>query len=213
MNIYELICETNKKIMQGENFTDAEKQKISNELLSNVSSKDTVSRFHKGVNATGGMYPAFYITPYNNGKKLRLITGELPKTHILAANGYELEILRILALFAGDNIIVKSMLGETADRLDTTCFSNFCPQGECAGAGIAALRFWSAYNINDTARQGKIIRGISKYRDGKGKYKLDLPMRYTRLAFSGCDYETVKDELEYLSENHSNRITHIRETV
>jgi hypothetical protein len=85
----------------------------------------------------------FYITPYNDGKKLRLVTGELPKTHILAANHYELEILRILALWDIDNPKVRFMIDETLKRLNTTCFAHWCPAGECVGAAVTVLRFIS----------------------------------------------------------------------
>lgn len=143
MNTYELLFgRTNLELMKGKDFSDSEKQQITKSLLSAVSSEDTVSRFHKGVKTEyTNMYPMFYIPPYNDGKKLRLITGELPKTHILAANHYELEILRILVLFDKNNSVVKNMIDKTIERLDATCYAHWCSAGECVGAGISVLRF------------------------------------------------------------------------
>ena len=70
------------------------------------------------------LYPLFFILPYNNGRKLRLITGTLPKTQILSANHYELEILCLLALWDRRNPRVKHMLD--VKRLDKCCFTHLC---------------------------------------------------------------------------------------
>ena len=170
MSTQELLRNTNCKMIKGEHFSDSEKQKITQNLLSAVSHQDTVSRFHKGVKSPNDgriLYPLFYIPPYNDGKKSRLITGQLPKTQILSANHYELEILRILALWDKDNPKVQLMLDETLKRLDTTCFAHFCATGECVGAGIAVLRFLSVLSLRDDKWINEILTPmIAQYNNG-----------------------------------------------
>lgn len=209
MSIHELLRDTNSKMLKGENFSDLEKQEITQVLLSGVSSQDTVNRFHKGVRAPDDgriIYPLFYIPPYNDGKKLRLITGQLPKTQILSANHYELEILRILALWDRDNPTVRSMLDETSKRLDTTCFSHFCATGECVGAGVAVLRFLSALNPQDVKWINEILMPmIAQYNNGhKGMAATNnnVPVFYLYsvlpdIANESC-YELIKERKEWI---------------
>jgi hypothetical protein len=75
----------------------------------------------------------------------------MPKTHLLSANHYELEILRLLALWGADNDQVAQMVYQSLKRLDATCFGHFCSEGECIGASIATLRLLSAVRpVNNT---------------------------------------------------------------
>ena len=146
MDIGAMLTEVNKRIFAGVPFAEAEQRDICAALLRARSDAATVRRYHRAVHApTDGrrLYPLFFIPPYNGGKKIRLITGQLPKTQLLSANHYELEILRLLALWDGENPEVADMLTQTVKRLDSTCFAHFCPTGECVGAGVAALRFLS----------------------------------------------------------------------
>ena len=95
-DLHELMCSINSKIIQKENFANEEITAFINVFLQKVSSNNAVQRFHQGVRAPEDgrqMYPLFYIPPYNDGKKLHTLNGVLPKTHIYAANSYELEIL------------------------------------------------------------------------------------------------------------------------
>ena len=73
---------------------------------------------------TDNIYPNYYIPPYNENKKLRLVQGYLPKTNILYANHYELEIIRLLFLFTPENEKVIEMVRKTLQRLKDTCFGN-----------------------------------------------------------------------------------------
>jgi hypothetical protein len=201
VNTYEhLLGKINLEIMRGKNFSDLEKQEIVNRLLGVASGNDTVSRFHKSVKAPEylyyigksddkrKMYPMFFIPPYNEGKKLRLITGELPKTHLLASNHYELEILRILILFDKNNPTVKNMVKKTIERLDTTCFAHWCPTGECVGAGISVLRFLSALRPRNDEWINKILVPLLELEKGGkgGTYyiKVNIPFYYMLTAVS-----------------------------
>jgi hypothetical protein len=47
--MYKLIEDVSRKLFAGEDFNVQERQKIVNELLANISGKDTVERFNKGV--------------------------------------------------------------------------------------------------------------------------------------------------------------------
>ena len=154
MNVYETIISINRRLIEGDMITPAERQKASEFFLVNVSDRRTVIRFHNGVNAPGPedgrrMYPEFFIPPYNEGKKYMTITGMTPKTHILSANAYELEILRLLALFSPDDEIVKSMVHRTREQLATTCFAGSCYLGECYETGLVALRFLGSAFASD----------------------------------------------------------------
>ncbi|MBO5178322.1 MAG: hypothetical protein J6C07_12770, partial [Lachnospiraceae bacterium] len=90
---------------------------------------------------TDNIYPNYFIPPYNENKKLRLADGSLPKTNILYANYFELEILRILFQFAPENEMVQEMITNALQRLRNTCYGNKCPKGECVAAGKEVLRF------------------------------------------------------------------------
>lgn len=160
MNAYELIRHLNSELVKGTAFTAAEKKEATTRLLAGADSREKAERFRQGVKAPDDgriLYPLFYIPPYNGGKKLRLFTGELPKTHILSANHYELEVLRLLALWDKDNPIVTRMLDETVRRLETTCFARFCSLGDCVGAGVATLRFLTALRTGQEEWINKLL--------------------------------------------------------
>ena len=209
MIAYDLLCETNWKMIKGETFSDLEKQKIAHTFLSAVDNKDIVSRFHKGVNVTDGnrmLYPLFFIPPYNNGKKNRLITGELPKTQLLNANHYELEILRILALWDKDNPVVKAMLDETLRRLDAACFAHFCETGECVGAGISVLRLISILTNRSKKWMDELISPLinlhNNCKSGMASIKNNLPVFYLYSALpdgkNELCYNLINEKKEFL---------------
>ena len=149
MTLHELMIKTNHYLIKGGQLTDAHKAKIVNQFLDEVSSQSVADRFYTGVkfpkntDDTGRqMYPWFYIPPYNGGKKLKTVLGQTPGTHILSANMYELEILRLLHLLATDNPDVQAMINRTLERLKTTCYGkDGCEMGECYDTSIVVLRF------------------------------------------------------------------------
>ena len=129
MTSYELMIKTNHYLIKGNVLTDKHRNNIVSQLLSARSSSDQAKRFYMGLkypNNTDkdgrGMYPIFFIPPYNDGKKLKTILYQTPKTHILSANMYELEILRLLYLLDPKNEQINHMVNETIERLKTTCF-------------------------------------------------------------------------------------------
>lgn len=145
MNNYKILMEVNRKVDLGENsIIEEEKQKIAELLLDGIACKDDVKKYKLRMRVnpyTDTTYPNYFIPPYNGNKKLRLADGSLPKTHILYANYFELEILRILFQFAPENEMVQEMITNTLQRLKNTCYGNNCPKGECVAAGKEVLRF------------------------------------------------------------------------
>ncbi|MCL2421197.1 MAG: hypothetical protein FWD03_05005 [Defluviitaleaceae bacterium] len=146
---YDLMIKANHYLIDGGELTDAHKANIVRQLLNGRSTPDQAQRFYRGVRTPnnidrGGMrmYPVFYIPPYNDGKKYQTVIPMSPQTHILSANAYELEIIRLLCMFASDNPVVKNMGDETITRLKTTCFGyKGCVTGECFHASLIVLRF------------------------------------------------------------------------
>jgi hypothetical protein len=187
MTSYDLLCTTNWDLIKGKTFTEDEKRNVVDFLLSDIGEAYASQRFSRSVNApTDGrrMYPIYYIPPYNGGGKYRLITGQMPKTHILSANHYELEILRLLALWAPRDQKVIQLVDNTVKRLDTTCFGHFCDTGECMGASVAALRFLTSAKRQDDAwveelvsRLGSVFTSIR----GQAATNQRLPVFYFAL--------------------------------
>ena len=134
MTAYELMIKTNHYLIKNpdeDSLSPAQKRRIVTELLAARSTPDQCRRFHPGINFADNrdahrrrLYPEFFIPPYNDGKKYKTILGQTPKTHILSANLYELEILRLLYKFAPDNSDVRMMTEATLERLYHTCFGN-----------------------------------------------------------------------------------------
>ncbi|MBQ8632897.1 MAG: helix-turn-helix transcriptional regulator [Lachnospiraceae bacterium] len=145
MDNYRILMEVSRKVTLGEkNITEEEKQEIVEVLLNGVACKDDVKKYKLRMRVnpfTDTTYPNYFIPPYNGNKKLRLADGSLPKTHILYANYFELEILRILFQFAPENEMVQEMITNTLQRLKNTCYGNNCPKGECVATGKEVLCF------------------------------------------------------------------------
>ena len=143
---HSLMIKTNHHLIKGGELTDAHKLTITNRLLSAKTTPEQARRrFNKLPGNERDMYPYQYVLPYNNGEKLVTIFNQMPKTQILSMNNYELEILRLLHLFAPQNPEVADMVAQTAVRLKKTCFGNKgCSTGECFDAGLVTLRYISA---------------------------------------------------------------------
>lgn len=144
MECYRILIEVSQNEAEGEKYTDKEKQEIVEQLLNGMACKEDVKKYKLRMRVnpnTDNIYPNYFIPPYNENKKLRLADGSLPKTHILYANYFELEILRILFQFAPENEMVQEMITNTLQRLKNTCYGNHCLKGECVTTGKEVLRF------------------------------------------------------------------------
>jgi hypothetical protein len=207
MTTYEAICAANGAIIRREPIDEAKRRDMAAFFLAQAD-KNAAERLRGAIHCQPGersRYPLFYAPPYGGGKKLRTLTGELPKTHLFAANHYELEILRLLTLWQGENPAVKAMAEATIRRLDDTCFGRFCPTGECVGAGVAALRFLSAACPADHRRLDRLLRPLGdlfRRATEKGGEKGELPLFYFLLTISELDdpyaLELVDSRRDYL---------------
>lgn len=182
MTPYELMIKTNEHLIKGGILNDKQKQNITARFLEAVSDKNTADRFYRSVKYPGNidgegrrMYPVYFIPPYNNGKKYRTVTCVTPGTHILSANAYELEIIRLLHILDPENSQVCEMAEQTAARLRTTCFGNLCNAGECFESGVIALRFICSVLPDDTQWIKKLI--------GKYKEHINDKKRHSGIVF------------------------------
>lgn len=216
MNVYELMVKTNYHLIKGGGLTENQKQNIVRQFLSARSTPEQLQRFYRGAkypnNIDGEgrrMYPIYYIPPYNNGKKLKTIYNQTPKTHILSANMYELEIIRLLNLLASDNAAVKDMTEQTLVRLKTTCFGNRdCGLGECFDTSIVVLRFLAAVAPHETEWIDSRIQSYNnnvndKKRPWFAKWYFWLCLSELPFKIAETEILKYKDEIMFLLTNKS----------
>lgn len=200
MNQYQTLMELNRKAIFAEEITDAEKKKAVSVFLNGICSKGDILTYKKRMRvlpATDRMYPDYYIPPYNGNKKLRLIQGYLPKTNILYANHYELEILRLLAMFAPAHEKVHEMVENTLQRLQHTCFGNSCTKGECLATGICVLRFLAVTKPDDAEWIDRLLTPLSdrflSFGTGQAAVQNGIPLSYLLMAYTDINNEKTKD--------------------
>lgn len=182
--IYNTINEININLITGKTYTEHEKKKITEFLLNdiegyidnnsnniNVNRRQPFMRYKsKNIIAPNSflnnvMYPLFYIPPLDKIKSVPIITGGLPKTFIVAANHYELETLRILFMWCKNNQKVNYMIDMTKERLESTCFGNYCGVGECFDASVIALRFYNTVYSGKNQHISHMLSCINKNMD------------------------------------------------
>ena len=197
MTAYELMVKTNQYLIMNptdDALSPAQKRRIVTELLAARSTPEQRKRFYIGVKAPGNrdahgrrMYPDFYIPPYNDGKKYKTILGQTPQTHILSANMYELEILRLLHRFAPDDCDVRAMTEATLERLYHTCFGNEDDGvGECFDTNLVVIRFLCEAAPHDLFRIKSRMDVYERHRDKKKRPW--YPLWYYRLILSEAPY-------------------------
>lgn len=201
MTAYELMIKTNHYLIKDGILTEKQKKNISEQLLSAKSTPEQAQKFYKGVkfhnniDAEGRrMYPVFYIPPYNNGKKLKTIFGQTPKTHILSSNMYELEIIRLLNLLAPYDNIVKDMTQQTLARLKTTCFGyQYDGLGECFDSSVVVLRFLATVAPHEEKWISSRIQSYNMHVNEKKRQS--FIKWYFWLCLSELPFETAKPEI------------------
>lgn len=178
MTAYELMVKTNHYLIQNpaeDALSPAQKRQIVSDLLAARSTPDQCRRFYLGVKFPGNrdahgrrMYPDFFIPPYNDGMKYKTILGQTPKTHILSANMYELEILRLLHRLAPDEYDVRAMVEATLERLYHTCFGNDDDGvGECFDTNLVVIRFLAAATPHDLIRIKSRMNVYERHKNDK----------------------------------------------
>lgn len=197
---YKVLTEINKKEIFAEEISDIEKQETVSTLLNGIACDEDVIRYKKSMRMnpdTDSLYPNYYIPPYNSNKKLRLIQGYLPKTKILYANHYELEIIRLLFMFAPENEKISEMVKNTLHRLKNTCFGNSCTQGECMAAGISVLRFLAVTQPNDIEWIDRLINSLGNvflsFGNGQAAIQKGIPLSYLLMAFTDINNEKTRN--------------------
>ena len=199
MTTYELMMTTNELLIKGRVYSEHEKRSISDSLLQGHFFRNTNRSATTNVEERS-KYPYFYIPPYNNGKKLRTITMVTPHTQMLSSNAYELEIIRILALFDEhhEQEIVQCMIENTQQRLMTACFGNFCNQGECFETSMIVLRFLGSVFPNEITRMRNIIDGINTHFEDKKRHS-DTAFYY-RLVLSELPLTIALPEIKRMKD-------------
>ena len=117
MTAYELMIKTNHHLIKDGELIQSQKANIVSQLIAARSDEPTVQKFYAKMKADGSTYPGYFLPPYNGNKKFQTVIPMSPKTHILSMNAYEMDILRLLHLFAPENPIVKDMVVGTFERL------------------------------------------------------------------------------------------------
>lgn len=199
MKKYQILMELNRREVCGEAVSGREKQEAVSAFLEEISGKGDIMRYKKRMRTgskADALYPSYYIPPYNGGKKLRLIQGYLPKTNLLYTNHYELEILRLLCLFAPENDTVNEMAEHTLHRLKNTCFGNSCSQGECMTVGVSVLRFLAAARPDDLEWIDQLLNPLGEqflsFGNGQAAVQNGIPMSYLLMAFTDVHNEKTR---------------------
>lgn len=199
MKKYEILMELNRKAIFFEEISDTEKAKAASVFLNGICGREEILKYKSRMRVnpeTDSIYPNYYIPPYYGNKKLRLIQGYLPKTNILYANHYELEIIRLLFLFAPGNEKVNELVEKTLQRLQNTCFGNSCTQGECVAAGISVLRFLAVTQPNDLKWIDRLLSPLGdlflSFETGQAAVRKEIPLSYLLMAFIDINNEKTK---------------------
>ena len=211
MTVYEVLIKTNYCLIKKELLSEKQKQNIVNMFLSSVSTKNETLKFYKGVRFPNNidkegrrMYPIYFIPPYNDGKKYKTVMTQTPKTHILSANSYELEIIRLLYLFGSENPVVKNMVSKTLERLRSTCFGNSDDGvGECYDSSLIVLRFLASVAPNEIKWINERIETFHRYFNEKHRIWCLTWYFYlclSELPFSIAEPEILKYEDEFLKQ-------------
>ncbi len=200
MEAYKLLAELNRKEAFSEKISDSEKRNAVSIFLDSSARQEEVMAYKKRMRTdpgTDAQYPLYFLPPYNGGKKLRLVQGYLPKTNLLYANHYELEILRLLHKFAPENQTVRDMGKHTYDRLQKTCFGSACAQGECMAAGISVLRFLAAAFSEEREWIDDLVTALGEQflsiGNGQAAVQNGLPLSYLLMAFTDVNNEKTRE--------------------
>ncbi|MCL2087899.1 MAG: hypothetical protein FWH14_00280 [Oscillospiraceae bacterium] len=192
MTAHELMVKTNHYLIKDGELTAMQKDKIVRQLLVARSDQKTKQSFYKGVGAGTGTYPVYFIPPFNDNKKLQTVIPMSPKTHILSSNAYELDILRLLSLFAPDHPTVREMVAGTLERLENSCPGGDCCQGECFHSSLPVLRFFTVAAPDEKEWMCKLAAKINNGIDNKYK---DNATRYYWLCLSELPFDVAEPGL------------------
>ena len=207
MEKYKILCELIRKEQFGEEITEEEKTAAVSIFLDGRNDSKEIIQYKRRMRVNPNedcIYPNYYLPPHNEGKKLRLVQGYLPKTNILYANHYEAEILRLLVKFAPDNETVTDMVYHTLERFGKTCFGNSCTQGECITTGICVLRLLVGVQPMDEIWVNKLLEPLGEaflsFGPGQAASQKGIPLSYLLMAFTDINNETTRNFLRQKKE-------------
>lgn len=181
--LYQTVLKAAEFIFNGGNYSLTERNDLVEVIISSINRQ-------KGF--------VFFPTALEREMGIRLISGEKPRTQLLANNAVELETLRLLALLQPEHPTVQELFLEAGQRLEKQCFANVCLVGECAGASIAYLRYLSARGLGNN--RAKITHGLNclkQDRSGNGRWH-HFPYRFTLRWLSELPSEVVGYERTYV---------------
>jgi hypothetical protein len=152
-----------------------------------------VSRqIHSGSNS------GFFI-PFTAESEARsmLFSGEQILTEFARRHIQLIESARILELLGVNNDTVAQSIRVADQRMSTSCYSKFCPKGECKCLTIAYIRYLASCNGKDSiTRLNSLLSKLASHRDGKGRWG-GFPYFYTLLMLSEVDDPLATQELQY----------------
>lgn len=202
--MYKILMELNRKIICGETISKPEKEEAISIFLNGICNKEEILKYKKRMRVsaeTDVIYPNYYIPPYNGNKKLRLIQGYLPKTNIVYASHYELEIIRLLFMFAPENKKVKEMVANTLVRLKEPSFENLCTNGENRVVGISVLRFLAVTQPHNSEWIEHWLKPLGdlflSFGNGQAAIQKGIPVSYLLMAFADINNEKTRDLIAY----------------
>lgn len=207
MEKYRILMEMNRKEIMGIEITDAEKKEVISTLQNGICDKNDILNFKKRMRVnpqTDSIYPQYFLPPYNGNRKMRLIQGYLPKTNILYANHYELEIIRLLYMYDQQNQKNKDLVDSTLQRIKNTCFGNSCTQGECLATGISVLRLLAVTQPKEMEWINKILNPLGdiflSFGKGQAAIQSGIPMSYLLMAFTDINTEKTRELVAHKKE-------------
>ena len=204
MTAYELMIKTNHHLIRGGGLTGAEKTHITRQLLAAKTAMGSDPWLYDG--AMNAHMPAFFVPPYNNGKKLKTVIPMGAQTAQVSDNSYELEIIRLLHIFNQPNHEIASMVAVTENRLKQLCFGyKDCFYAECFHAAMVVLRFVSSVMPSDTHWIKKQIAGYNKHHNDRrwhsGVHK------YYWLCLSEMPYDVAEPEIHRQKERIAEQLS------
>lgn len=184
ISLVEIVDRINEMEQQGEFFSESMRRITA----------QTISKFYDGNMKFLGFY--LPIVDFNRGG--RLFSGERLYTQLGINTVVSLEICRALAILAGDQPNVKSILNDTNQRLLTKCYvKDGCITGECAHNLVAFWRYLLVSNWPDRDERIKEFLHLLKCnRDGNGRWK-HFPFYYTLMALLETRNNEAELELDY----------------
>ncbi|MCI9552950.1 MAG: hypothetical protein HFE94_05380 [Acutalibacter sp.] len=202
MEAYELTLKTNRFLIQDGTLTEKQKDHILCQLLAARSTPEEAERFYRGVRCPGNrdregrrMYPECFIPPYNQGKKVKTLMNQTPKTQLFSSNLYELEILRLLCVLGPGLPEAEELKNRTLERLKTTCFGfQDDGVGECFDTALVVLRFLAAAAPEEEAWiQGRLDNFNRHYGEKKRPW---FCLWYYWLCLSELPFERVRPQVD-----------------